>query len=297
MEKRNDLCQQITDNIVASLEAGVAPWRAEQDTTGAVGLPENAVTGVHYNGINILNLWIISAIKGYTSGRWLTFKQAQNAGGMVRKGETGTQGIFYKTLEKDTGRVDDHGNKETDTIPMLRGFKLFNLDQIDGLDALRETHDRPRYPFTPIEAGERLQTTAGITVKHEGVTPLYHPASDSITMPERDRFPVSEDYYAVYAHELTHATAHRSRCDRARYQTTLKRGAYAFEELVAELGALFTVAHIGLPRPVTNHDSYIAGWLAVLKNDKRAIFKAAAQAQTACDWIMERYQQDLQNAA
>lgn len=283
---RRDVCQEITDNIVNALENGVAPWRAEQDTTGAVGLPANAASGNEYNGINILNLWITAQLKGYTSNRWMTFKQAKEAGGMVRKGEKGTTGVFYKTLEKETGELDESGNPEKTHIPMLRGFTLFNLDQIDGIEDKREDAERPRYDFTPIEAGEKLIASAGLPVAHAGATPFYRPATDSITMPARDRFPVSEDYYAVFAHELTHATAHRSRCDRKPYETKVKRGAYAFEELVAELGALFTVAHIGLPRPVTNHDSYIAGWLAVLKEDKRAIFKAAAQAQKATDWIL-----------
>jgi antirestriction protein ArdC len=256
------------------------------DQTGSCLLPENAATGTAYKGINVLNLWVMAQLKGFSSNRWMTFKQAKDAGGSVRKGEKSSTGIFYKTLEKESEELDGNGEPKTEHIPMLRSFALFNLDQIDGLEELREDVDRMRYAFTPIEAGERLMRAAGVTVHEGGAQAFYRPSSDEITMPDRDRFARADDFYAVFAHELTHATKHPTRCDRKPYETDIQKGAYAFEELVAELGALFTVAHIGLPQPVTNHDSYIANWLSVLKDDKRCIFKAAAQAQKATDWIL-----------
>ena len=284
---RRDVCQEITDNIIAALESGVAPWRCPMDQTGSVLLPQNAATGADYKGINTINLWVTAQIKGYASNRWMTFKQAKDAGGMVRKGEKSTPGIFYKTLEKETGETKENGDPETTTIPMLRSFALFNLDQIDGLEDLHEGNvERERFAFTPIEAGEQLMAACGVATNHGGARAFYRPATDEITMPDRDRFESEGDYYAVFAHELTHATKHPTRCDRKPYETDIAKGAYAFEELVAELGALFTVAHIGLPQPVTNHDSYIASWLSVLKDDKRCIFKAAAKAQKAADWIL-----------
>ena len=115
---RRDVCQEITDNIIAALENGVAPWRAEQDTTGVPAIPSNASSGNAYNGVNIINLWIEQQIRGFTSPRWMTFKQAKDAGGMVRKGEKGTLAIFYKTLEKETDKTDDNGEAVTETIPM-----------------------------------------------------------------------------------------------------------------------------------------------------------------------------------
>lgn len=283
---KRDVCQEITDAIIASLEEGVPPWQAPFDRSGVVDLPENAATGAQYSGINTLYLWATQHMQGYSSGRWMTFKQAQAAGGQVRKGEKGTPGIFYKTIEKDTGETDENGDAEKRTIPLIRNFTVFNLDQIDGLDDRREDSDRQPYEFQPIEAGEQLIAASDVALTIGGATPYYMPATDTINMPEADRFPNPEDYYAVYCHELTHATKHASRCNRQPYETKVQDGAYAFEELVAELGAMFTTSHIGLPQPVTNHDSYIANWLAVLKEDNRAIFKAAAQAQTACDWII-----------
>lgn len=295
---RRDVCQEITDNLIAALENGVAPWRCPMDQTGSVLLPESAATGVGYKGINVLNLWVTAQMKGFASNRWMTFKQAKAAGGCVRKGEKSTTGIFYKTLVKDSDETDDNGDAKTTQIPMLRSFALFNLDQIDGVDALREDTERTPYDFTPIEAGERLMQGAGVTINEGGTQAFYRPSMDQITMPDRDRFASEEEYYAVFAHELTHATKHASRCDRKPYETNIKHGAYAFEELVAELGALFTVAHIGLPQPITNHDSYINGWLSVLKDDKRCIFKAAAQAQKATDWILGSLEDhDQQEAA
>lgn len=291
---QRDIAQEITDRIVELLEQGVVPWVAEQDTTGGGSIPVNAASGNAYNGLNIINLWIEQHRRGYGSSKWMTYKQAKEAGGNVRKGEKGALGIFYKTLEKETDKTDANGEAVTDKIPMMRSFTLFNLDQIDGLEHLNDDAQRPRYDFTPVEIGERMIEASGVPLSHGGVTPFYRPSTDSITMPERDRFAVSEDYYAVYAHELVHATKHASRCDRKPYDSKLARGAYSFEELVAELGAVITCAHIGLPRVLDNHASYIEGWLSVLKEDKRAIFKAAAQAQKATDWILQQLDTHLE---
>lgn len=291
---QRDIAQEITDRIVELLEQGVMPWVAEQDTTSAGSIPVNAASGNAYNGLNIINLWIAQHKQGFGSNQWMTFKQARDAGGMVRKGEKGTLAIFYKTLEKETDKTDSSGQAVVEKIPMLRSFTLFNLDQIDGVEHLNVEAQRPRYDFTPIEIGERMIKASGVPLSHGGVTPFYRPSTDSITMPARDRFPISEDYYAVYAHELVHATKHRDRCDRKPYESKLARGPYAFEELVAELGATFVSAHIGLPRVLDNHASYIADWLSVLKEDKRAIFKAAAQAQKATDWILQQLDTHLE---
>lgn len=295
---RRDVCEDITTRIVEALEKGAAPWRCPMDQTGSVLLPENASTGKPYQGINILNLWVTAQIDGFSSHRWMTFKQAKDAGGCVRKGSKGTTAVFYKTLEKDSDRVDDAtGEPLKDYIPMLRSFTLFNLDQIDGLEHLREDAERAPCAFTPIEVGERLMNACGVPVREVGTQAFYRPSTDEITMPARDRFACSQEFYATFAHELTHATGHAKRCDRKPYETKITRGGYAFEELVAELGSLFATAHIGLPQPITNHDSYIASWLAVLKNDKRCIFKAAAQAQRACDWILGRLDEAEQKKA
>lgn len=293
---QRDICQEITDRIVDLLEQGVVPWSPEQDTTGVPVIPSNASSGNVFHGVNVINLWVEQHRRGFSSPLWMSFKQAKEAGGSVRKGEKGSRVIFYKTLEKETDQTDDNGEAVTETVPMLKSSTLFNLDQIENVDHLRDV-ERPRYDFTPVEIGEHLIDASGVPLSHGGVTPFYRPSDDSITMPERDRFPVSEDYYAVYAHELVHATKHRDRCDRKPYETDVRRGAYAFEEMVAEQGALFVCAHLGLPRQLDNHAAYIDGWLSVLKADKRAIFKAAAQAQKATDWILQRLDTHLQQTA
>jgi len=296
---RKDVCQEITNNLIASLEKGVLPWRMDWDASGAAGIPSNAVTGNNYNGMNVLNLWVSAAENGFGSSKWLTYKQAQEAGGQVRKGEKSTVAIFYKTIEVDSReQVDENGNPVKENIPMLKSFRLFNLDQIDGLEHLKEGVNRPRYEFSPIQAGEQLLAAARehLTVHESGAQAFYRPSTDEITMPERDRFPEEEKFYAVFAHEFTHATKHKTRCDRKPYSENHKT-AYAFEELVAEIGSLFAAAHIGMPQPVANHDSYIASWLEALKNDKRLIFKAAAQAQQAADWMLDALDKHLKNTA
>lgn len=288
---KTDICQSVTDQVIERLEAGVLPWHCPMERDGgAVSIPENAATGAAYNGVNIVNLWLFAALKGYNSGRWMTYKQAQATGGQVRKGEKSAPGVFYKTIEKDSEETDADGNPKVDRIPLVRGFSLFNLDQIDGLDDKREdANPGPRYDFTPIQAGERLLAAAGVTVHEGGPDAFYRPATDEITMPDRNRFADDADFYRVYAHELTHATKHESRCDRQPYQTNLENGAYAFEELVAQLGSAFVSAHLGLPPYLDNDAAYIGNWLQSLKNDKRLIFKASAQAQQAADWIMQRF--------
>lgn len=287
-----DICQTITDNIIESLEAGVLPWRQPWDGVTETGLPSNASTGRAYSGINIVRLWVSQIANGYTSNRWLTFKQAKALSGTVRKGEKGTLCVFYKSIEVDSKtRVDSNGDPEKDIIPLLRTFYVFNLDQIDGLDELKTDANRVKHDFTPDAAGEELYALAKThlaSITDGGTKACYIPSKDAILMPDRDRFENPADYYATFAHEFAHATAHKSRCDRKPYSDDYKT-AYAFEELVAELGSLFIAAHIGMNEPMAGHDSYIASWLKDLKNDKRYILKAAAQAQKATDWVLEAW--------
>ena len=287
---KTDICERITNGVVASLEKGVAPWRCPMEQGGGkVAIPENAETGAQYRGMNVLMLLISGLSNHYHSNRWMTYKQAQAAGGQVRKGEKSTPGVFYKTLEKGTGECDADGNDIVDHIPMIRGFSLFNLDQTEDLDRLREdAAPRQRFTSTPVEAGERLLTAAGLPIHIGGTEAYYVPATDSITLPDRDRFQRAEDFYAAFAHELSHATGHATRCNRTPYKSDDAKAKYAFEELVAELSACFVCAHLGLPQPIDNHANYIGGWLHALKNDKRFLFRAAAQAQVATDWILGR---------
>lgn len=291
---KQDLNQKVTDAVIKALESGVPPWNCPMETDGENIMPSNGKTGNFYSGINTLMLWIGQQEKGFTSSRWLTYKQAQELGGQVKKGEKSTPGIFYKTLEKETGETDKSGEEIVDRIPMMKGFSLFNLDQIEGLEELKNEAQPTgrRYDFTPIEAGERLMVAGGVTVHEGGANAFYRPSTDEITMPDRARFADNADFYRVFAHELTHATKHSSRCDRKPYESKLPKGAYAFEELVAQLGSAMVSAQIGLPAYIENDAAYIKSWITALRNDKKLIFKAAAQAQKATDWIMAEFDKE-----
>lgn len=274
---KSDLCQDITNNVIESLEQGTLPWRCPWDSTQTFNIPINLSAQREYHGVNVALLWMCQAKMRYSTAHWMTYRQAQNLGGQVRKDERSTPAVFYKAFEKETGDVDDNGDPETKQIRVIRQFKVFNADQIDGIEAPDE---RPRFGFEPIDAAERLLVSAGVPIGHGGGRAFYVPSEDRITMPDRDRFESANDYYATALHELTHATAHRSRCDRPCYETKVKKGAYAFEELVAELGSLFAMSALGLSGEIVGHDSYIDHWLSILREDKRAVFKAAAQAET-----------------
>lgn len=283
-KSKRDLYQEITDKIIVALEQGVNPWVCPWDRSDEMTLPVNHSSGDFYRGINICLLWMEQGIRGFSSSRWMTYKQAAAKGGNVKKGEKGTTVIFYKTWEKETGETNEKGQDIVEKIPMLRSFTVFNLDQIEGIE-LPELDNALEGGFDPIEAAEIVLNASGVIINECGTRAFYRPSTDQITMPDRERFVSANDYYATALHELTHATTHKSRCDRVPYESKIAKGAYAFEELVAELGANFCMAGLGLSGSVQDHASYIDHWLGVLKEDKKAIFKAAAQAQKAHEWI------------
>ena len=280
---KRDLYKEVTDKIISALEQGVKPWSCPWDRTGEFTLPTNQSSGEFYKGINVCLLWTEQEIRGFSSSRWMTYRQAAAKGGQVRKGEKGTTVIFYKPWEKETGEFDGNGQAIIEKIPMLRSFTVFNIDQIDGIELPEQTPLTGG--FDSIEAAELVLKASGVTIHECGARAFYRPSTDEITMPERERFTAANDYYATALHELTHATKHKARCDRKPYETKVSNGSYAFEELVAELGANFCMAGLGLSGEVQDHASYLDHWLTVLKEDKRAIFKAAAQAQKAHEWI------------
>jgi antirestriction protein ArdC len=285
---RRNLYADVTDKILAALEAGTLPWACPWDRSGEVSLPINHSTGAFYQGINIPMLWMAQHENGFTSSRWMTYKQAQAQGGQVCKGERGTAIIFYKTLQRDSGRVDHTtGEAVMERIPLLRGFTVFNLDQIDGIDApLPQAADGG---FDPIAVGEAVLQASGVSIRHGGARAYYMPGVDAITLPDRARFAQAADYYATALHELAHATKHASRCNRPRYPHDDGKVSYAFEELVAEMGAAFLMATLGISGDVKDHASYLDGWLTLLRQDTRAIFKASAQAQKAANWVLEKH--------
>lgn len=278
----NKIHDEITRLITEKLEAGVKPWHCPWARSTIGGFPVNFSTKKAYNGINILLMWMEGTEKGYKTPYWLTFKQAKQLGGTVRKGEKSTPAIFYKTREVE------NQDGEREEIPVINLFRVFNLDQIDGIE--KPVADELPGGFDPIQTAEDFIGNTGAVIQEHGEAAFYQPSSDTITMPERERFASAADYYATALHELTHWTGHKSRCARDMGRGKGKAG-YAFEELVAELGAAFTMASLSIEGEV-QHESYIASWLEALKNDKKFIFKAASQASKAAAYLA-----DSQNCA
>jgi len=272
-----DVYQEITDKIIAQLETGVAPWAKPWDAKDAgFGMPRNYATGRAYRGVNVLLLWAA----GYPDQRWLTYNQAQAAGGQVRKGEKGTQVILFKPFAiREAGKPEGENER---TIPLIRSFTVFNIAQIDGLPA--------EVPAGPVAEPEPITYTLAAdlmrqaNVGHGGARAYYSPMADVIQMPERVAFESEAAYWGVALHELTHWSGHESRLDRLGKLSRFGTEAYAREELVAEMGAAFLCAQVGIGY-ATRHADYIASWLKVLKGDKKAIVQAASLAQAAADFL------------
>lgn len=296
--ERQDVYSKITNTIISSIEQGTGtvqlPWHREG---GAFGRPRNAHTGKPYSGVNVLSLWAASERRGYSAPYWATYRQWQLLDAQVRKGERGSPVVLYKQLE-------DREADETGTDgPAKRRFfarssTVFNASQVDGY-SLPEA--KPRSLVEIIEGAERFVASTGATIRHGGDRAFYQPREDYIGFPNRERFvgtstsSATESYYAVLFHELTHWTGHEKRLNR---NLTNRFGdqAYAMEELVAELGAAFLCADIGVtnsPRP--DHAAYVANWLSVMANDTRAIFSAASKASQATDYL-QRSEQEMGKA-
>lgn len=280
--KTADLQQHVTDQIVAILESGTSPWVKPWGSDGSSGMPHNHSTKKAYQGVNVLILWAAAAERGFTSSAWLTYKQAQAAGGQVRKGEKGTTITFYKPIQ-----IEKEGEQKT--IPMLKTFTVFNVDQIDGIEvATPEEQPKEFTADQKTEAAVRLfecyRERTGIQFSTGGDRAFYSPSHDTIQMPERSDFTKESGYAATLLHEAVHSTGHRDRLDRLK--DTSKKG-YAFEELVAEIGAAFLCCDLGITNELEQHASYIDSWLKALKDDRTLIFKAAAKASKAYELITQ----------
>ncbi|MCW2474464.1 ArdC family protein [Candidatus Symbiopectobacterium sp. NZEC151] len=279
-QTQTDICQTVTNHIIAALEAGVKPWICPwQRVPGMSGLPSNFATGVAYSGINIMLLWCSASKQGFSDPRWMTYKQAKAVGGQVRRGEHGTTGIFYTTVEKENEAGD------IEHFPMLKTFIVFNVEQIDGLSR----DDAPTLPAETFETLSRVETLfhhSGATITEKGQNAFYRPSTDEIWLPERRLFSDAANFYATGLHELVHWTGAKSRLNRD-MKGRFGSEDYAFEELIAELGSAFLMADLGITGEV-QHESYIAAWLKALKDNKRYIFKAASAASKAHRYLMDR---------
>ncbi|MBX9828025.1 MAG: ssDNA-binding domain-containing protein [Xanthobacteraceae bacterium] len=285
---RRDVYQEITDTIVTQLEQGVRPWHRPwraANMEGRVMLPLRH-NGEAYRGINTISLWMQGIAKGYTAPRWMTFKQALDLGGCVRNGEKGTLTVYADSI-KGSETDAQTGEETTAEIHYMKGYTVFNVEQIDGLPETYYDRPAPGGEALPrIERAETFFTATGASIRHGGNRAFYSPSSDHIQMPPFEAFESPEAYYATLAHEASHWTKHEKRLARDFGRKRWGDEGYAMEELVAELGAAFLCATLELSPVIRDeHASYLACWLKVLKEDKRAIFSAAGHAQRAADYL------------
>jgi antirestriction protein ArdC len=274
---RNDVYQIVTDRIMALLESGTIPWR--KPWKGGEP-PQNLISRKPYRGINI---FILNATR-FGSPYWLSFRQVQGIGAMVRKGEKAFPVVFWKMLDRQ--KAED---EKKDQVPLLRYYKVFNIEQCDKVNPVILLKPEVN-EFEPIERCD--QVVAGMPkrpkIVHGGSRATYCPAKDTVTMPNTASFDSPEFYYSTLFHELTHATGHASRLSRTGITEPIHFGSdpYSREELIAEMGAAFLCGHCGIEnRTIEESAAYIQGWLDRLKEDRKLIVHAATQAQKACDFI------------
>lgn len=282
-----DINQIITDKIIALLERGTVKTGARWTGGKATGLPLNAKTGEPYHGINVLVLWAEMAEKCYASSQWLTFKQAADLGANVRKGEKSVMCVYYKTVGK---RDEAKADVEQETYFLAKAFWLFNIAQIDGLPAdMKATASAtPAKSFNPHQEAEQLLSKSQASINYGFDSAYYSPSADKICLPDRERFTSESNFYATALHELSHWTGNETRLNRS-FGKRFGDAAYGFEELVAELGAVFTVGHLGMiDSTIEAHADYVQSWIQILKEDKKAIFTAASQAAKASDFILSQ---------
>jgi len=283
-----DVYARVTSQIVNAIEQGVSNWRMPWHTSGRFAFsPINAVTHKPYRGVNVLALWAVARSKGYERGEWATYPQWQERGAQVRKGEKSASVAFWKFAD---GRAESQDGDEPETVSarssrllFCRDYHVFNVAQVDGYTPKPDA-DAPIEQR--IESADAFFGRVSARVAHQGNRAFYCPGDDTITLPPFAAFHTPLDYYSTRAHETGHWTAKADRCNRE-LGKRFGDNAYSMEELIAELTAAFTLAHLGLssePRP--DHAQYIASWLKVLKADTRAIFTAASKAQQAADFII-----------
>lgn len=279
---------EVTDRITAALEVGTVPWQKPWAAVG--GVPRNLVSRKPYRGMNIL---LLSLGQPYSSPWWLTYKQAQGLGGRVRKGERSSLVTFWKFRDvKENTATDEEQRTEPERrrAPLLRPYHVFNVEQCDGIPAPPSDEFQPREH----ERIPRCETLVSDMPKRPAIfrdlrQAFYAPALDHVAIPDLSQFDAAENYYATLFHELVHSTGHPSRLARSTLGTPAPFGTpdYSREELVAEFGAAFLCAHAGIfPVTADNQAAYIDGWLRILKQDKRLLPLAAAQAQKAADFIL-----------
>lgn len=286
---RENLYERVTARVIAQIEAGtkpwLQPWKAEH-SAGRITRPLRA-NGEPYNGINILTLWDAAESAGYSCPIWLTYNQAQELGGQVRKGERSSRVVYANTFTKK--EQTESGEESEQKIPFLKEYCVFNAEQCDGLPAefseLQPVHSDP---LERLESVDHFVRNTGAAIENGGNSACYVISRDVVKMPDLQTFRDRESYYATTLHELAHWTRHESRLNRDFGRKRFGDEGYAMEELVAELASAFLCADLRItPEDRDDHAAYIESWLKVLKNDNRAIFTAASAASKAADFLQE----------
>ena len=286
---RTNLYDEITARIIAELEAGRLPWVQPWGMSGvaaSLAMPRNAATGRGYSGINILILWGAVVARGYTCQSWLTFRQALGLGGTVRKGERGTTVVYTdRFVPDDEKRRARETGDHAQAIPFLKRFTVFSVDQCEGLPDDLVTVAPPIAEGLILPEVEALIRASGAAFRIGGDQAFYSPGLDCVQVPRPDAYFEPINWHRTALHELGHWTGHASRLDRDLGYARGSAG-YAREELIAEMSAAFTCATLGIT-PTVRHADYIGSWLEVLRNDNRAIVRAASAASKAADYILD----------
>lgn len=267
----------VTEQIIESLDNGIVPWRKPWSTEA----PKNLVSKKDYRGVNILLLGISAAAQGFESPYWVTFKQAKALGGSVKKGEKSTAITFYKTYKSE-----DKETGEEKSRFVLRYYRVFNIEQTEGIDESKIPEVLAR-EHSPEDSAEAIVAgyVDGPEVMYGGDSASYNPNKDIVRMPNPERFESGAAFYSTLFHELTHSTGHKTRLDR-RLNNRYGSGGYGVEELIAEIGSSFLMAHAGIENDIEQTAAYIDGWKKAIAEDSNLIIKAASKAQAAADRIL-----------
>jgi antirestriction protein ArdC len=283
---RQSLYGEVTNRVIAELEQGRLPWVQPWDGAACeCSMPHNAGTGRRYSGINVLILWAAVIEGRYASQRWLTYKQAQAAGGKVRKGERGTTVCYADRFTPKSGETQARDeDREARQVAFLKRFTVFNVDQCEGLPvALTSVPEIPAGPDI-LPQVQALIDASGADFRIGGGEAYYSPGADVVAVPPQGAFGEPINWYRTALHELGHWTGHRSRLDRNQ-RGGFGSADYARDELVAEMACAFACASLSI-RPTVRHADYIGSWLAVLREDEKAIFRAASAACKAADYLL-----------
>jgi antirestriction protein ArdC len=283
-----DMYQQVTNSIIEQLEKGaipwVKPWRADSSAD------RNLVSGKAYQGINRLLLGMSSMSQGFASPEWATYKQWNEKGAQVNKGEKATHIVFFKPM---AGKKNAETGETEGGYCVIRGYAVFNATQTNYSAPVS---DVPATQFNPIPACEQFIADTGALISHGGDAAFYAPSHDRIQLPNKSAFDCEGSYYATAFHELTHWTGSEKRLDRDLSKGRFGNPAYAFEELVAEIGEAFLCADYSIQGEL-RHAGYIANWLKACRDDSKAIFRASALAQKAADYLKACKATEIKQAA